>query len=108
MEKYTHLELTIQYVFKANFNDSYYLETVCIELKDLEKDDLVWIDPFCGRSKINNTSIAVKSYSDKEYIIFKKQGDKIQEFKHPINFTLICSEDFNDSLLLASHITFRK
>ena len=41
MRTYKYLELTIEYVFRANFNDSYYLETVYVELDDLIKNELV-------------------------------------------------------------------
>ena len=32
--EYKYLELTIQYVFRANFNDSYYLETIYLDLDE--------------------------------------------------------------------------
>ena len=108
MEKYKYLELSVQYIFRANFNDSYYLETVYIDLDDIARDDTMWIDPYCGRSKIGNTYILVKSYSDEEYVIIKKQGNEINEFKYPVDSLFICSEDFDESMLLASHIKFRK
>ena len=108
MREYKYLELTIEHVFRANFNDSYYLETIHLDLNDLVKKESVWLDPYNGRSKINNTFIAIKHYSDEEYVILKKQGEIIQEFKYPIDFMFICSEDFDKSVLLASHIRFRK
>ncbi|MBE6632832.1 MAG: hypothetical protein E7620_00660 [Ruminococcaceae bacterium] len=108
MRKYKYLELTIEYVFKANFNDSYYLETLYLDLDDLIKDEFVWIDPYHKRSKLNDTLIAVKYVSDEEYVILQKQGESIQEFRSPIDSVFICSEDFDQSGLLASHIRFRK
>lgn len=108
MRKYKYLELTIEHVFRANFNDSYYLETVYIDLNDLIKNELVWIDPYNKRSKFNNTYIAIKHYSDDKYVILEKRDGEIKEFEYPTDFTFICCEDFDKSVLLASHISFRK
>lgn len=38
VSRYKFLEMTIEYVFRANFNDSYYLETVYVDLSDLDKE----------------------------------------------------------------------
>ena len=108
MGKYQYLEISIYHVARGNFNDAYYLESVYLDLKDLCGEEPVWIDPFCGRSKICQTEIAVKSYSDEEYVILKKQGACIEEHRHPIDALFICSESFDESSLLASHICFRK
>ena len=108
MKKYKYLEITVEYIFRSNFNDSYYLETIYVDLNDLAKNGLVWIDPYNKRSKINNTFIAIEHYSDEEYVILEKQGEIVQESKRPIDSLFICSENFDESLLLASHIRFRK
>lgn len=107
MGKYKYLELSIYHVFKGDFNDSYYLETVYIDLNEIQKEELVWIDPYNKYSKINNTFIAIKNYTDEEYVILIKKENEIQELIYPIDFLLICSEDFDKSRLLASHIKFR-
>lgn len=62
MKKYNYLEITIEYIYKANFNDSYYLETNYIKLDDFAKDELLWINPYNGRSKRNDTLIAIKHF----------------------------------------------
>lgn len=108
MRTYQYLELTIEYVFRANFNDSYYLEKIYLDLDDLIKDELVWIDPYHGRSRINDTLIAVKYCSDEEYILLEKHGDEIKEYKGSIDWIHTCSEDFDSSMLLASHLWFKK
>ena len=45
MQGYKYLELTIEHVFRANFNDSHYLETIHLDLNDLVKKESVWLDP---------------------------------------------------------------
>lgn len=60
---YKYLELTIQHFFKANFNDTYYLEKIYFDLDKIINDKIVWIDPYNNKSKNNNTFIAIKSYS---------------------------------------------
>lgn len=106
--QYKYLAFSIQYVFRANFNDSYYLETVYVALEDLKKEGLKWIDPYHGRSKRNKTQVALKSYSDKEYVFLERTDGEIKEKTLQITDTYICCEDFNDSMLLASHINFKR
>lgn len=105
--KYRYLEMTIENVFRCNFNDTYYHETVYIELHELDKDKPVWVDPYNGRSRIGDTKIALTSCSDEEFTILEKKGDDIRESKWPTSSYYICSEDFDESLLLASNVVLR-
>ena len=107
VSKYRFLEMTIEYVFRANFNDSYYLETVYVDLSDLDKDEPVWIDPYNGRSKVNDTMIALISCSDDEYTLLERRGDTVREHDCMVLCGHICCEDYDDSLLLASNINLR-
>ena len=61
--KFKKVHVTIQYVFRANFNDTYYLEELIFNLDDLNKEKLNWFDPYNKRSKINNTLVAIKYVS---------------------------------------------
>ena len=63
----------IMYVFRGNFNDSYYLENYRFDVNEIPKDKLIWIDPFFGRSKQNNIEVAIKYISDDKIIILEKQ-----------------------------------
>ena len=107
MSKYNYLELTIGHVNKGNFNDFYCLEKVHIDLKSLSKDELVWIDPYNGHGT-SNDKIAIKNYTDDYFIICEIKDNNITEAKYPIDFLYICSENFDNSSLLVSHIQFRK
>ena len=107
VSRYRYLEMTIEYVFRANFTDSYYLETVYVDLSDLDKGEPVWVDPYNGRSKVNDTQIALISCSDEEYTILERRGDTVKESNYPMMFDHICCEDYNDSMLLASNIRIR-
>ena len=107
ISKYRFLEMTIEYVFRANFNDSYYLETVYVDLSDLDKDEPVWIDPYNGRSKVRDNTIALVSCSDEGYTILDRRGDAVKETRYPIKFDHICCEDYDDSKLLSSNIRIR-
>ena len=104
VSRYRYLEMTIEYVFRANFNDSYYLETVYVDLSDLDKGEPVWVDPYNGRSKVNDTQIALISCSDEGYTILERRGDTVKESSYPMMFDHICCEDYDDSMLLASNI----
>ena len=107
VERIKYIEISIEYVYRGNFNDSYYLETIEIDLENLNKEELVWIDPFNKRSKINNTLIAFEYVSDEEFVIFQKVNDNISEYKNETYIGHICCEDYDESRLLAAHINFR-
>ncbi len=102
--KFKSLRLQIISVAKANFNDTYYIETKYINLNDILSDELVWIDPYNGRSRINNTLIAINSINDGEIIFLEKKDGKVVEKKNEINSEYICCEEFDKNFLLASHI----
>ena len=112
MDKTTYqkinVEITVEYAFRANFNDSYYLETFNTSLNDIDKEELKWIDPYNGRSKLSNTSIAIKDCSDAEYTILENIDGVIRETKTPLHSSYICSEDYDKSMLLAAHIKITK
>lgn len=99
--------LIIQYVFRANFNDTYWLEEKVIDLEQLDKDKLTWFDPFNGRSKINNTLLAIKYVSDDSFIILKKQDDVVTEQEIENYLDYIVCEDYDQSMLLAAHIRIK-
>ena len=104
VSRYKFLEMTIEYVFRANFNDSYYLETVYVDLSDLDKDEPVWIDPYNGRSKVKDTEIALVSCSDGGYTILERKGDSVKESEYEALLGYTCCEDYDDSMLLSSSI----
>ena len=105
---YKYLAFSIEYVFRANFNDTYYLETVYIDLEDLKNGELKWIDPYHGRGKQHKTQVALQSFSDTEYVLLERKDGVVKQRKLRIDDTYICCEDFDESRLLASHIDFRK
>ena len=102
------VEITIMYVFRANFNDTYYLDTIKIDPDTLNRDQLTWFDPFYGRSKINDTQVAISYCSDDHMIILEKNQDTIKE--HRANFLSECilCEDYDSSMMLAAHIKLGK
>lgn len=99
-----YISVNILNVFKCNFNDTYYLESLKIDINTLDKDNLTWFDPFNGRSKINDTMVAIKYCSDTEFIILEKKNNIIKESKTEKHMDYIICEEYNDSMLLASHI----
>ena len=94
----------IMYVFRANFNDTYYLENYKFDVDEIPRDRLIWIDPFYGRSKQNKTLVAISYISDDEIIILENTNDKIIEHKAKTLMDVIICEDYDKSMLLACHI----
>lgn len=105
--KFKKVNVTIQYVFRANFNDTYYLEELIFNLDEINKEELNWFDPYNNRSKVNNTLVAIKYVSNDKFIILEKKDDKIIEHVNENYQDCILVEDYDTSMLLASHINLR-
>ena len=103
-EKVKSIKITIQYVFRANFNDTYWLEEIMVDLNELrDKQELVWFDPFNGRSKENNTLVAISYASDDEFVILEKTNGVTAEKKIKDAIEYIVCEDYDQSMMIASH-----
>ena len=105
--KIKKIRIVIQYVFRASFNDTYWLEEKTINLNELDREKLTWFDPYNGRSNINDTLIAIYYCSDEKMIVLEKRGDKIKENEVKSPYEHILCEDFDDSKMLAAHIAHR-
>lgn len=106
-ERVKQLRVTVWYVFRANFNDTYWLEEFEIDLDKLSTDALSWFDPYNGRSKRSDTQVALLSCTDDKYVILEKCGDKLRETETGIDSEHIVCEDYNESMLIAAHIKIR-
>ena len=99
--------INVMYVHKANFNDTHYIEDLVFDLDELCEDELVWFDPYLGRSKIDDTLVAISYCGNNEIKILAKKNGEIKEHIADGIFECIISEPFDESLFLASHISFR-
>ena len=104
--KIKSLKVTIQYVFRANFNDTYWLEEIILDVNALkDKQELVWFDPFNGRSKVNDTLVAIAYISDDKFVVLEKKNDRvIEKVVEKLTEYIVC-EDYDKSRLIAAHIT---
>ena len=105
--KRKQLSITVEYVFKANFNDTYWLEKSDYNLEELDKENLTWIDPYNGRSKTNSTQIALAYCSDEKFVILKKENDIIKAEEASVLCGCILCEDYNESMLLSARVDVR-
>ena len=105
--KVKKIRIVIQYVFRANFNDTYWLEEKTINLNELDREKLTWFDPYNDRSNINNTLVAISYCDDEKMIVLEKCGDIIKENEVKYPYEHILCEDFDDSKMLAAHIAHR-
>ena len=102
VNKAKRLRICVEYVFRASFNDTYFLEEHTIDLNDLDKNQLTWFDPFCGRNEKNDLTVAVSYCSDNELIVWEKKNGEIKKLPKSRSYT--ACEDFDDSKMLAAHI----
>jgi len=100
-----YMKITIQYVFRASFNDTMWLEEVKYDLAAMDREKLTWFDPFNGRSNRGNTMAALAYCSDERFAILEKVGDEIHRQEAMSCCDCIISEDYNEHMLLAAHIS---
>lgn len=100
------LLVTVQYVFRANFNDTYWLEEKIIPFDTLDREGLTWFDPYLGKSKKGDTLVAIAYASDESFVLLEKQDDLLTEKETRRGYEHILCEDFDSSMLLAAHIRF--
>ena len=103
-ERY-NISVTIMYVFRANFNDTYYLDKKIIEISSLENKELVWFDPYFGRTK-TNVRFAIAGFKNNNLIIYElnEKGEYIEHIQEPYMDCIFC-EDYDASMLIASHVS---
>ena len=102
------VKVEVMNVHKANFNDTYYLETLAIDLTSLNMNELTWFDPYLGKSQINDTEVAIYRWNDEEITILEKTNGEIIEHTHDIIMDCVLTEDVDKSVFLASHIRLSK
>lgn len=101
------LKISVVRVFKASFNDTYWLEDFTVNLNELQKDELAWFDPYNGRGNKNATRIAVAYCSDEKLVILEKTGDEIKKQESTNGVDAIISEDFDEYTFIAAHISMQ-
>ena len=99
--------ITIQYVFRASFNDTYWIEEKTIDPSQVNRECPIWFDPYNGNSVINDTEIAISYLSDEEAIVLERKNGEIKEHTIKGYKEVFLCEDFNESRLLAAHIGLR-
>ncbi len=102
--KVKSLLLTVQYVFTANFNDTYWLEEKRIMLDELDKDALRWFDPYNGRNQNGSVQIAIAYCSDDKFTVLQNIDGNITEIETKIPMDCILCENFDEGRLIAVHI----
>ena len=94
--KYTQVVISLELVFKANLNDSYYLGEQSIPFADLQKEELVWFSPFHGRPSAKDKKIALLYCSDEGFTLLEKVGDTIEKQENiPLKSGTTVSDDFD-------------
>ena len=107
VSKRTRLSITIEYVFRASFNDTYWLEELNFDLCQLDRDQLTWIDPYNGRSKTNSMTVALLYCSDEKLVLLKNESGELKKEESNVFWGCTLCEDYDESMLLAAHIRLR-
>ena len=104
--KYKKLSITVENVFKANFNDSYWLCEKSIDIEELNKDELIWFDPYLGKSDVG-VEIALSYCSDEKFIILEKREDKtVEHVIRSYSRYIVCDDD-GELMLISSYVKLK-
>ena len=101
------VKVVIQYVFRANFNDTYWLEEKTINLNELDREKLTWFDPYNGKSKQNATRVAVSYCSDEKIVILEESDGDTKEQTSERGIDCVVSEDYDENTFIAAHISMQ-
>ena len=96
--------VTVQYVFRANFNDTYLLDSREILLDGLSREELYWFDPFLGRSKNGKVRFALSGCGEDYFKILRLADGDLREEEIDFILDFIECEDYDESKMLAAHI----
>ena len=105
--KVKKIRIVIQYVFRANFNDTYWLEEKTINLNELDREKLTWFDPYNGKSKQNATRVAVSYCSDEKIVILEESDGDTKEQTSERGIDCVVSEDYDENTFIAAHISMQ-
>ena len=106
-KKYTQLCVSVRYVFRANFNDTYFIEDHKTELGTLDGKELSFFDPYYGNGKGSLAEVALAFVDDDKFVLYEKRADVIKKVEHDIMLEHIVCDDNDESTLIAAHISIR-
>lgn len=98
------LVISVQYVFRANFNDTYFIDSREISIDELSRDEIYWFDPFLGKSKLGKARVALVGCGKEHFRMQSTDGENISERRLDSYLDFIVSEDYDESRMLAAHI----
>jgi hypothetical protein len=101
------LHISVQYIFRANFNDAYFLDEYEIPIDTLPRDTLYWFDPYFGKSKRGVTRTALVAYGEDYFTMRSDEDGKITEQRLEPYMDFIVCEDYDETKMLAAHISAR-
>ncbi len=102
--KIKSIRISVEYVFRADFNDTYWLDEIIIDIDRIYKDKLSWFDPFCGKSKINDTCVAILEISDEKIVALQRKNGEITKIEAQSYVGITVCEDYDSSRLLSARI----
>ena len=102
--KYGKILVTVEYVFRANFNDSFWLFEKEIEI---DKQTLVWFDPYFGRNNKNDVKIALAECTDDGFVFLEKRGEIIRECRTDFLLGHTVCDDFDEAKLIVAHVRLK-
>ena len=104
LNKIKGIRVSVEYVFRANFNDTYWLDESVIDIDKIDKDKLSWFDPFYGKSKINDTCVAILEITDEKIAILQNKNGEITKLEAKSYIGITLCESFDSSRLISARI----
>lgn len=104
-ERYTKIHISVFLVQRCNFNDERLIESKVISVSDIKDKPLLWLDPYLGKFDTGKVKIAITGISDDKFTLLERRGTEAAERTSESIFkSVIISDDYDSSLLIASHI----
>ena len=98
------LHIAVMHVQKCNFNDTFYIHTEDIPLSSFDGKAITWFDPYFGKGKGTDVTVAVAYADDRTLYVFEKRGEKLTVHKKGAVSDVIITDPNDQSTFIASHM----
>lgn len=96
------IHINVFYVARACFNDEMLVESMELKVDEIKDKDLYWFDLYLGRKADNKIKAAIACIERFHIYFLFDDGESIKVVKN--NYTVLNSDNFNDSYLIATHV----
>lgn len=98
-----YVNLSVNLVYRGNFNDERLIESKKIVFAEFENKPLVWLDVYLGNKKDNKVKIAFVYVNKKKIYFLEDDGERIKVVKKS-EFSHYYSDDYDEKYIISTEI----